>query len=48
MGYSCHICGDIGHKIIDYPKYNEPSNKTSSTIFLLTCTWILLFSFLLL
>jgi hypothetical protein len=21
--YSCHICGDIGHKIMDYPKYNN-------------------------
>jgi len=21
--YSCHICGDTGHKIMNYPKYNE-------------------------
>jgi len=21
--YSCHNCGDIGHKIIDCPKYND-------------------------
>jgi hypothetical protein len=21
--YSCHIYGDIGHKIIDYPKYSD-------------------------
>jgi len=24
--YSCHICGDIGHKIIDCPKYNDMQN----------------------
>jgi hypothetical protein len=23
MRYFCHICGDIGHKIIDCPKYND-------------------------
>jgi hypothetical protein len=23
MRYSYHICGDIGHKIIDCPKYND-------------------------
>jgi hypothetical protein len=23
MKYSCHTCGDIGHKIIDYLKYND-------------------------
>ncbi len=26
MKYSCHICGDIGHKIIDCPKYNDMQN----------------------
>jgi hypothetical protein len=26
MKYSCHICGDIGHKIIDCPKYNDMKN----------------------
>jgi hypothetical protein len=26
MGYSCHICGDNGHKIIDCPKYNDMQN----------------------
>jgi hypothetical protein len=26
MRYSCHICGDIGHKIIDCPKYNDMQN----------------------
>ncbi len=24
--YSYHICGDNGHKIIDYPKYNDMQN----------------------
>jgi hypothetical protein len=24
--YSCHIYGDIGHKIINYPKYNDMQN----------------------
>jgi hypothetical protein len=24
--YSYHICGDIGHKIIDCPKYNDMHN----------------------
>jgi hypothetical protein len=24
--YSCLIYGDIGHKIIDYPKYNDMQN----------------------
>jgi hypothetical protein len=24
--YSCHICGDTGHKIIDCPKYNDMQN----------------------
>jgi hypothetical protein len=24
--YSCHICGDIGHKIINCPKYNDMLN----------------------
>ncbi len=23
MRYSCHICGEIEHKIIDFPKYND-------------------------
>jgi hypothetical protein len=23
LKYSCHICDDIGHKIIDCPKYND-------------------------
>jgi hypothetical protein len=26
MKYSYHNCGDIGHKIIDYPKYNDMHN----------------------
>jgi hypothetical protein len=26
LGYSCHICGDTGHKIIDRPKYNDMQN----------------------
>jgi len=26
MKSSCHICGDIGHKIIDCPKYNDMQN----------------------
>ncbi len=26
MRYSCRICGDTGHKIIDYPKYNDMYN----------------------
>ncbi len=26
MRYSYHICGDIGHKIIDCPKYNDMQN----------------------
>jgi hypothetical protein len=26
MKYSYHICGDTGHKIIDYPKYNDMQN----------------------
>jgi hypothetical protein len=24
--YSCHICGDTRHKIIDCPKYNDMQN----------------------
>jgi hypothetical protein len=24
--YFCHICGDIGHKIIDSPKYSDMHN----------------------
>jgi hypothetical protein len=24
--YSFHICGDMGHKIIDYHKYNDMQN----------------------
>jgi hypothetical protein len=24
--YSCHICGDTGHKTIDCPKYNDMQN----------------------
>jgi hypothetical protein len=24
--YSYHICGEIGHKIIDFPKYNDMHN----------------------
>jgi hypothetical protein len=26
MKYCCHICGDIGDKIIDCPKYNDMQN----------------------
>ncbi len=26
MRYSCHICGDTRHKIIDCPKYNDMQN----------------------
>jgi hypothetical protein len=26
MRYSCHIFGDTGYKIIDYPKYNDMQN----------------------
>ncbi len=26
MKYSCHIYGDIGHKIVDYFKYNDMQN----------------------
>ncbi len=26
MRYSCHICSDTGHKIIDCPKYNDMKN----------------------
>ncbi len=26
MKYSYHICGEIGHKIIDFPKYNDMHN----------------------
>ncbi len=26
MRCSCHICGDIRHKIIGYPKYNDMQN----------------------
>jgi hypothetical protein len=26
MKYSCHICGDTGHKIIDCLKYNDMHN----------------------
>ncbi len=26
MKYSCHICGDTRHKIIDCPKYNDMQN----------------------
>ncbi len=26
MKYSCHICGEINHKIIDCPKYNDMQN----------------------
>jgi hypothetical protein len=26
MKYSCHICGDTGHKIIDCRKYNDMQN----------------------
>jgi len=26
MNYSCHTCGDTGHKIIDCPKYNDVQN----------------------
>ncbi len=26
MKYSCHIYGEIGHKIIDCPKYNDMHN----------------------
>jgi len=26
MKYACHICGEIKHKIIDYPKYNDMQN----------------------
>jgi predicted metal-binding protein len=24
--YSCHICGETGHKIIDCPKFNDMKN----------------------
>jgi len=27
MKYSCHICDDIGHKIIDCPKYNDMNKR---------------------
>jgi hypothetical protein len=30
MKYSCHICGDTGHKIVDYPKYNDMQNMFKS------------------
>jgi hypothetical protein len=26
MRYSCHICGDTRHEIIDCPKYNDMQN----------------------
>jgi hypothetical protein len=26
MRYSCHICGDARHKIINSPKYNDMQN----------------------
>jgi hypothetical protein len=26
MRYSCHICGDTWHKIINYPQYNDMQN----------------------
>jgi len=26
MKYSYHICGETGHKIIYYPKYNDMHN----------------------
>ncbi len=26
MRYSCHICGDTRHKIIESPKYNDMHN----------------------
>jgi hypothetical protein len=26
MGYSCHICGETRHKIIDCPKFNAMQN----------------------
>jgi hypothetical protein len=26
MKYSCHIGGDTGNKMIDYPKYNDMQN----------------------
>ncbi len=26
MKYSCHICGDTWHKIINYSKYNDMQN----------------------
>jgi hypothetical protein len=26
MRYSCHICGEIEHKIINCPKYNDMKN----------------------
>ncbi len=32
MRYSCHICGDIGHKIIDYPKYNDMQNMFKNKV----------------
>jgi hypothetical protein len=30
MRYSYHICGDTGHKIIDYPKHNDMQNMFKS------------------
>jgi hypothetical protein len=32
MRYYCHICGDIGHKIIDCPKYNGMDNMFKNKI----------------
>ncbi len=41
--YSCHICGDTGHKIIDCPKYNDMQQKISvhdTNICALVATWV--------
>jgi hypothetical protein len=41
--YSCHICGDTGHKIIDCPKYNDMQQKVSvhdTNICALVATWV--------
>jgi len=32
MRYYCHICGDIGHKIIDCCKYNGMDNMFKNKI----------------
>ncbi len=32
MKYYCHICGDIGHKIIDFPKFSDMKNMFKNKI----------------